>query len=121
MRTRTVLLGILLVCLVVDVASARGRRSRSRRSRVEASVSYGGTSGSAQAIAEYTANLQASRGECFHPDNSFGGASGSYEGVGAGMSAAAALNNCCRGSGPIIGQAVVRSLNGMFYACRRYQ
>lgn len=114
------LLAFLLVCVFVTDVDARGRRRRARR-YAPAAVSYAGTSGSAQQIAEYTANLQASRGSCFHPGNSFGGGSGSYEGVGAGRSAAEALNNCCRGSGPIIGEAVVQSSNGLWYACRRYR
>ena len=74
-----------------------------------------------QAIARDTAVLQALKDRCFHPSNSFGGASGKYEGVGSGKTRQAAILNCCWKNSPIVGEHAARSRSGQWYACRRYQ
>lgn len=96
-----------------------------RRNR-KVSASYN-VSGNAQQVAQQKANIQASRGRCFHPGGSMGGCR--YEGVGGGKTAQAALNNCCysgaRGSkGPAracVAAAVAQASNGWYYACRLYR
>jgi hypothetical protein len=65
------------------------------------------------------AQIQASRGRCFHPGGSFGGCHA--EGVGMAMSAQGALNNCCfTGKRKCAAMAVVKGAGGRFYACKLF-
>lgn len=51
----------------------------------------------------------------------FGNPSGGYEGVGVGMSATQAIQNCCYyGRRQIRDQGVAQGANGRWYACCRY-
>lgn len=69
--------------------------------------------GSAQAVANYMANL----GRIGH----FGGNPYKYEGVGMGSSPDQAIRNCCYyGRYTIQDQGVAQGRNGMWYACNRY-
>ena len=123
-KLTTLILSLLLVVFVTETLDAKGFIRKRRRTRNTNSARYNSYSssisitGNAQQIAEQKAQIQANAGSCFHPGGSFGG--GYAEGVGAGGTAAAALGNCCWFPGRIIGQAVVRSRNGLFYACRIY-
>lgn len=116
---------ILLVLFFASPADAFIFRWMRRNRRSAVSSSYV-VSGNVQQIAQQKANIQASRGRCYHPGGSMGGCR--YEGVGGGKTAQAALNNCCysgaRGSkGPrrnCVAAAVAQSSNGWWYACRLY-
>ena len=115
---------IVVALLVVTCASveARGRR-RGRvvyRERTTVTESYA-FSGDAQAVCEQKAALQARLGRMFHPGGSFGG--GSCEGVAVAGDPNQALNSCCYSNSgrTILGQAVVRGVNGLYYACRIFR
>ena len=124
-RTPTIL-ALVLALFVADTAQAFiFRRARRARYCAPSSQYHGGGNayqftGSAQAVAEQKAALQARMGRMFHPGGSMGG--GTYEGVGmSSAGAAAALSNCCNNGAPIIGQAAVQGANGLWYACRIYR
>ena len=117
MRRLTLILAVLLsVSLFADDASARGRLFRRRTSYATASVTY---SGGPQAVASAKASRMAARGIRGHQGGGFGGANA--EGVGWGLSASAALSNCCyTGQRRVAGSAVVRGVGGMYYAVKLY-
>ena len=113
---------VLIVSLVSSTAEARwwrrGRSTNTYSSNVSVSVSF---IGDAQAVCEQKAALQAIRCSMFHPGGSFGG--GSCEGVGCDSDPLTALSICCYSNSgrTLIGQAVVRGANGMYYACRIFR
>ena len=102
-------------------ATATASRGRSRTISGHGRSNRVNLTSSGQSIARDTAVLQALRNRCFHPGNSFGGASGSYEGVGAGPTREEAILNCCWKNSPIVGEHAARSRSGQWFACRRYQ
>lgn len=77
--------------------------------------------GPLQALCLRKARIQAARGgRCFHVGGGFGGARA--EGVGSGVTAAAALNACCfTGQRVCVASAVVRSAAGRYYACKLFR
>lgn len=117
------LLVVACVVLCSSTAEARWwRRGRSSSynysSNTSVSVQF---SGDAQSVCEQKAALQASRCSMFHPGGSFGG--GSCEGVGCASDPDTALSICCYSNSgrTLIGQAVARGANGLYYACRIFR
>ena len=45
---------------------------------------------------------------------------GTYEGVGVGISPAAALSACCNNGGAVLEEGTAQGRDGRWYACRRY-
>lgn len=120
MKNVMTLVVALVTILTSSTAEARWwRRSRSVSvTRVSAVFEF---TGDAQAVCEQKAAIMASRCFMAHLGGSFGG--GSCEGVGCSTSSEHALSICCYSNSgrTIIGQAVVRGANGMFYACRIFR
>lgn len=115
-----VLVGVLSFSTESHAAWFRLKRtpvSRTTTTKVVATTTS--SSGSLYDICLRKANIQASRGRCHHPGGSFGGCH--YEGVGAAMTASAALSNCCyTGVRKCAASAVVKGKNGMYYACKLF-
>lgn len=121
---------LFTVLIVVEDCQARwrlfGRRRYSNNytyynssySSNYSSVSSWGSS--PQEVADAKARYLASRNAMFHPGGGYGG--GNAEGVGAGMTAQQALNNCCfTGQRRLLGSACYQGSNGMWYACKIFQ
>lgn len=107
------LLALLLLALFATNAQAgpfRRRSSPATCSGGSCGAPAGDTS-SAQGVAE----IQARTGRMGHP-----GGNSSYEGVGMGMTPAAALANCCTNGRPVVDQGVAQSADGRWFACKRY-
>jgi len=106
---------------LVDDADARGRRYRRRHNNYYSQPSYSSRHwGSSPAeVADAKARHLASQNSMYHPGGGYGGANA--EGVGAGMSAAQALGNCCfSGARPLAASACYQGSNGMFYAVKLF-
>lgn len=112
---------VALVFVLVSDVEARGFRRRSRSNYSTTSTVNYSFSGDAQAVCEQKAELQASLCSMFHPGGSFGG--GSAEGVGCAGDPDTALSVCCYSNSgrTLLGQAVRRGANGMWYACRIFR
>ena len=108
----------IVVCLmVVALVGTADARPRVFRTRTKVSVRHyeGGPAQVAQAkAAQCAANCRMA-----HLGGGYGGANA--EGVGCGVSAAAALANCCfTGTRRVAASAVVRGKNGMYYAVKLF-
>lgn len=115
-------LSVLLSCGTVEARGWRPFRGSCRNGSCGVSVTTTVEfSGNAQAVCEQKAAFQAARCSMFHPGGSFGG--GSCEGVACAGDPQSALDNCCYSNSgrTIIGQAVVRGANGLYYACRIFR
>jgi hypothetical protein len=116
MKFVQVLLALFVVSLFCSEASAWPFRNRSVSASVSRTVSVQRYS-SPQAACEAKAAAMAASCRMAHLGGGFGG--GSAEGVGCAASASAALGNCCfTGKLPLLGSAVCRGRNGMYYACK---
>lgn len=104
----------ILAALTLLATHAEAGPFRRRPSASVAAVCTGPTCGST-ATAQGVAEIQARNGRMAHH-----GGNSSYEGVGMGKTAAAALANCCNNGRPVIDQGVARGADGTYYACKRY-
>lgn len=122
MRIGIIIAALLLSFVLVEDTDAIGRRRR--RSRNYYSYNSGGYSntswGSTPAeVADAKARYLASRNAMFHPGGGY--SSANAEGVGAGMSPAQALGNCCfTGQRSLAASACYQGSNGMWYAVKLF-
>lgn len=112
---------LLGVAFVVEDASAIGRRRRVRRYRTNYTATYSSRDwgSTPPEVADAKAKYLASVNSMFHPGGGFGGANA--EGVGAGMSPAQALGNCCfTGQRRLAASACYQGSNGVWYAVKLF-
>ena len=122
MRFAIIMAALLISFMLTDFADAIGRRRRARRNYYTPTTYYNAGwyqfTGNPAEVAQQRANKMAELGYWAHFGGSYGGATG--EGVGSGMSPAAALGNCCNWGAPLAAEATAQGANGVWYGCRLY-